>query len=98
MMLQDAQSRFPELVGDLLCIGMPVGVGLGISGAFRASMSGNRFAWGRAIVAGGLAGALGGFIFGRWVSSGDSFPLLPAFANLTPPTITLVLHFATPLS
>jgi len=94
MMLQDAQSRFPELVGDLLCIGMPVGVGLGISGAFRASMSGNRFAWGRAIVAGGFAGALGGFIFGRWVSSGDYFPLLAGFGELSSRSMSIFLHFA----
>ncbi len=55
MMLQDAQARFPELVGDLLCIGMPVGVGLGIRGGLRTSGPDMKFAWGRAIVAGGLA-------------------------------------------
>ena len=68
MMLQDAQVRFPELVGDLLCIGMPVGVGLGIRGGLRTSGPDMKFAWGRDIVAGGLAGTLGGLIFGRWVS------------------------------
>src|ERR1700756_2460063 len=79
MMLQDAQARFPELVGDLLCIGMPVGVGLGIRGGLRTSGPDMKFAWGRDIVAGGLAGTLGGLIFGRWVSSGDCFPLFGRF-------------------
>ncbi len=94
MMLQDAQARFPELVGDLLCIAMPVGVGLGIRGEFHASGPDNKFAWGRAIVAGGFAGTLGGFIFGRWVSSGDYFPLLAGFGELSSRSMTIFLHFA----
>ncbi|HET8923659.1 MAG TPA: hypothetical protein VFN26_11775 [Candidatus Acidoferrum sp.] len=97
-MLQDAQARFPELVGDLLCIGMPVGVGLGIRGGFRASRPNNKFAWGRAIVAGGFAGTLGGFIFGRWVSSGDYFPLLAGFGEFSSRSMTILLHFAIALS
>jgi hypothetical protein len=94
MMLQDAQVHFPELVGDLLCIGMPVGVGLGIRGEFRASGPKTRFAWARAIVAGGFAGTLGGFIFGRWVSSGDYFPLVAGLGELGSRGATILLHFA----
>src|SRR5713226_388970 len=94
MMLQDAQARFPELVGDLLCIGMPVGVGLGIRGGLRTATADQKFAWGRAIVAGGFAGTLGGFIFGRWVSSGDYFPLLAGFGELSSRSMTIALHFA----
>ncbi len=97
MMLQDAQARFPELVGDLLCIGMPVGVGLGIRGGLRTSGPDMKFAWGRAIVAGGLAGTLGGLIFGRWVSSGDYFPLLAGFGELSSRSTTIFLHFAVAL-
>jgi hypothetical protein len=65
LMLQDAQGHFSELVGYVLCLGMPVGVGLGIRGALRTSRLKASFAWGRAIVAGGFAGTLGGLIFGR---------------------------------
>jgi hypothetical protein len=97
MMLQDAQARFPELVGDLLCIGMPVGVGLGIRGGLRTSGPDMKFAWGRAIVAGGLAGTLGGLIFGRWVSSGDYFPLLAGFGELSSRSATIFLHFGVAL-
>ena len=92
-MFEDAQAHFPELVGCLLCLGAPVGVGLGIRGALRASTADRKFAWGRAIVAGGLSGALGGFIFGRWVSSGDYFPLLVGFGELSSRSKTIVLHF-----
>ena len=35
-MLTDAQERFPQLVAYLVCLGMPVGVVLGIVGSFRA--------------------------------------------------------------
>src|SRR6266849_7959841 len=64
MMLQDAQGHFSHLVGYVLCLGMSLGVGLGIRGAFRTATPDQKFAWGRAIVAGGFAGSLGGFLFG----------------------------------
>src|SRR6266446_10580100 len=35
MRLQDAQGHFAELVAYVLCLGMPVGLGLGIRGGFR---------------------------------------------------------------
>src|ERR1700731_2368372 len=63
-MLQQARAHFPELVGFLLCIGMPVGVGLGIRLALRAYGAYRKFSWARAIVAGGVSGTLGGLIFG----------------------------------
>src|SRR6266481_1296101 len=94
LMLQDAQGHFSELVGHVLCLGMPVGVGLGIRGAIRTSRLNTSFAWGRAIVAGGFAGTLGGFIFGRWVSSGDYFPLLAGFGELSSRSMTIFMHFA----
>jgi len=94
LMLQDAQGHFSELVGYVLCLGMPVGVGLGIRGAIRTSRRNASFAWGRAIVAGGFAGTLGGFIFGRWVSSGDYFPLLAGFDDLGSRGMTIFMHFA----
>src|SRR5260370_31682745 len=72
---------------------MAVGVGLGMRGEFHGSMPNNKFAWGRAIVAGGFAGTLGGFIFGRWVSSGDYFPLLAGFSELSSRSVTIFLHF-----
>ena len=94
LMLQDARGHFPELVGYLLCLGMPVGVGLGICGAIRRPDLNRSFSWGRATVAGGFAGTLGGLIFGRWVSSGDYFPLLAGFGELSSRSTTIFMHFA----
>src|SRR6202008_1007548 len=35
-MLRDARAQFPELVAYLLCLGMPVGVALGVRGGLRS--------------------------------------------------------------
>src|SRR5271169_6489001 len=93
MTLQNAQGHFSQLVAYVLCLGMPVGVGLGVRGGFRAPRPEKKFAWGRAIVAGGFAGTLGGLIFGKWVSSGDYFPLLVGFGELSSRRMTISLHF-----
>src|SRR6267378_632266 len=97
MTLQDAQGHFSHLVAYVLCLGMPVGVGLGIRGAICTVTADQKFAWWRAVVAGGFAGTLGGLIFGRWVSSGDYFPLLAGFGELSSRSATIFLHFAVAL-
>jgi hypothetical protein len=93
-MLQDARERFPQLVSFLLCLGMPAGLTLGLWAELRGRVANPKFSWGRAIVAGGFAGMLGGLIFGRWVSSGDYFPLLAGYGTLTFSRGTIILlHF-----
>jgi len=93
-MLEDARQQFPELVGLLICLGMPVGVTLGIWGEAHSKTQQPKFSWGRAVVAGGLAGTLGGLVFGRWVSSGEYYPLLAGFGELSSRSATVSLHFA----
>src|SRR5271155_90115 len=56
MMLQDAQGHFSQLVAYVLCLGMPVGVGLGIRGGFRASRPGKKISLGGRPGAGGGCG------------------------------------------
>jgi hypothetical protein len=92
-MLGDARADFPQLVGLLICLGMPVGVTLGTWGEFHSRTSQPRFSWGRAIVGGGLAGTLAGFIFGQWVSSGNYFPLLAGYRELSSRALTGTAHF-----
>src|ERR1700739_107034 len=97
-MLQDARERFPQLVSFLLCLGMPAGLTLGLWAELRGTVANPKFSWGRAIVAGGFAGTLGGLIFGRWVSSGDYFPLLAGYGTLTFSRGTIILlHFGVAL-
>jgi len=93
-MLQDALERFPQLVSFLLCLGMPTGLTLGLWAELRGRVANPKFSWARAIIAGGFAGTLGGLIFGRWVSSGDYFPLLAGYGTLTFSRGTIILlHF-----
>ena len=92
-MLSDARASFPQLVAFLVCLGMPVGVTLGTWSEFYSRTPRPKFSWGRAIVAGGFAGTLAGFIFGQWVSSGNYFPLLAGYGELDSRTAAVVLHF-----
>jgi hypothetical protein len=97
-MLVDARDRFPQLVAFLICFGMPAGVALGIWGALHPRAAQPKFNWGRAIVAGGLAGTIGGLIFSRWVASGDYFPLLAGYGELHVARATIMLlHFGVAL-
>jgi uncharacterized membrane protein YagU involved in acid resistance len=97
-MLIDARDQFPQLVAFLICFGMPAGISLGIWGALHPKAAQSKFNWGRAIVAGGLAGTIGGLIFSRWVASGDYFPLLAGYGELHAARFTIiVLHFGVAL-
>src|SRR5215475_9264073 len=97
-MLNDARERFPQLVSFLICLGMPVGLALGFSAELRMKVVDLQFSWRRAIVAGGFAGILGGLIFGRWVSSGDYFPLLAGYGTMNlSRSIIMLLHFGVAL-
>jgi hypothetical protein len=97
-MLRDARERFPQLVAFLLCLGLPVGLVLGLWGEAHSKIAQSKFNWSRAIVAGGVAGTLGGLIFGRWVSSGDYFPLLAGYGPLNVSRGAIILlHFGVAL-
>lgn len=92
-MFGGAQHHFPELVAYLVCLGMPVGLILGIRGAIRGKTKQSSFSWGRAIIVGGFSGLLGGMIFGRWMSAGDFFPLLAGLGVIHSHDTTVALHF-----
>ncbi|MGB8768820.1 MAG: hypothetical protein WCC92_04350 [Candidatus Korobacteraceae bacterium] len=77
----DTRHQFPLLAGYLLCLGMPVGLVLGIRGGLRTMQANTQFNWTRAVVAGALAGMLAGVIFDRWMSAGDYFPLLSGLSE-----------------
>jgi hypothetical protein len=96
-MLSDARAKFPQLVAFMVCLGMPVGITVGTFGLFHARGPQPKFSWGRAIVAGGVAGVLAGSIFGQWVSSGNYLPLLAGYREPGSPTANVVLHSAVAL-
>ena len=60
----NARARFPELAGYVICLGAPLGAALGIWRALVFRQRDASFDAIRAIVAGALAGLVGGFAFG----------------------------------
>jgi hypothetical protein len=92
-MLNDAQARFPQLVGYLVCLGMPVGVVLGIRGGLRTKEGPPQFRWGRAVVAGGLAGTIGGLAFSGWEYAGGYLPLLEGLPDFQSQARAVIMHF-----
>lgn len=92
-MVADARSRFQELVGYLVLLGMPLGTTLGILGAIRRRGSKRNFRWGRAIVVGGLAGTLSGLVFSRWMYEGRFYPLLAGLPEVTSRSAMAAFHF-----
>jgi len=91
--LVDAQERFPQLVAYLVCLGMPVGVLLGMVGGLHTRTGQPSFRWGRAIVAGGLAGTISGLAFSGWEYSGGYLPLLEGLPDFSSQGKAVVLHF-----
>lgn len=96
-MLSDAQERFPQLVAYLVCLGMPVGVVLGIVGGLHPVASQQSFRWGRAIVAGGLAGTISGLAFSGWEYAGGYLPLLEGLPEIHSGARAVILHFVVAL-
>lgn len=80
--LTSARGRFGELVVYLLGFGVPLGVTLGLFGAYaRPVESSSRFGVARALVVGGVAGVVGGFVF-TWLGAGRELaPLVQGLAG-----------------
>ena len=98
LMLHDVRQRFPELIGNLVCLGLPVGVLLGLRGARQNQTAGPAFRWGRAIVAGGFAGVASGLIFGYWMLAGEFFPLLAGLGEFRSQTMAVAAQFGVALA
>jgi hypothetical protein len=97
-MLSGARAQFPELVADLVCLGMPVGVVTGVRGLFRSKQTQPEFRWDRAVVAGGLAGTIAGLAFSGWEYAGGYLPLLGGMPELQSQATAVILHFLVALS
>jgi hypothetical protein len=90
-MINDSRDRFPQLVAYLVCLGMPVGMVLGIHGGLLPRWDRARFRWGRAVVAGGIAGTISGLMFSGWEYAGGYLPLLEGLPE--PKSQSIVWHF-----
>ena len=96
--MDTARTHFPELVGALLLFGAPLGLTLG---AYRARVqtggepdAAEPFSLARALVGGGLAGAVGGSVFAWWIARSGQLPAVAALIDANSPKLGLMLHFA----
>jgi len=92
-MLDALRTRFPALVGHLLCFGMPLGVALGTVRGLEAQRGDTPFSLSRALSVGGLAGIIGGWAFGKWMAQVNFFPLIAGLVHSTSYSVGVALHF-----
>ena len=91
--LATCRDDFPELVGYIVCFGMPLGLVLGTWGGRHATAELMPFSFGRAIVVGGLAGIVGGWVFGKWMESVNFYPLIAGLVDSTSSMVGKSLHY-----
>jgi uncharacterized membrane protein YagU involved in acid resistance len=90
---QTQRDNFPDLVGYLLCFGMPLGLVLGSFGARRNRTSLVPFSFPRAIIGGGLAGLVGGWPFGRWMEQVNFYAVIASLVGSTSNALGDALHY-----
>src|SRR5215472_6974385 len=89
---QTNRDSFPDLVGYILCFGVPLGLALGFrAGKFARNSS--KFSIGRALVGGTLAGLVGGWAFGKWMEQVSFYPLIAGLVGSTSRMVGESLHF-----
>ena len=88
-----ARAHFPQLVGYLICFGLPLGLTRGGWGAGQIQAGQPRFSLPRAIVVGGTAGLVGGWAFSRWMEQANFLPLVAGLVRSGSSGVGLTLHF-----
>ena len=87
------RDKFPQLVAYLLFFGVPLGMVLGIWGSLQVRPTQTAYSFRRAIVAGGLAGCVSGWVFSRGMDKFDLFPVLGGLVNSHTRASGLAVHF-----
>jgi len=92
--LDSMRPAFPQLVADVVTLGIPTGLTFGIAGTLRSGVPGAPISIARALVGGGIAGIGGGWAFGKWMERIHYFPLIAGLVHSSSVTIGVTLHFA----
>ncbi len=91
--LDAVRSSFRYLPAYLLCFGMPVGLALGLWTGHQTHLR-LPFSVAKALTAGGLAGVVGGWAYGRWMEQVNYFPLIAGLVSSSSREVGITLHFA----
>lgn len=89
-----ARNGFPALVGYLIAIGTPLGIGLGMFAELRPQAGRRSYVVSRAIVVGGLAGLVSAVSFQAWMLRGGYFPLAAGILQTSGHAADAWLHLA----
>src|SRR5437879_12937382 len=94
-MLAVGRGQFAELVSYVLVYAAPLGLVLGALSTKKPAAHPNArpFSLSRALVAGGLAGIVGGWAFGQWMEKAHFFPLIAGLVGSASPSVGKSLHF-----
>jgi hypothetical protein len=90
---QTQRDNFPDLVGYILCFGMPLGLVLGTLGGRRNRAGLAPVSLPRAIIGGGLAGIAGGWAFGRWMEQVNFYQVIAGLVGSTSSMVGNALHY-----
>ncbi len=96
-MLDTARAHFPELVAYIVCFGAPLGIAVGLLSTFRPLGETGKFSLSRAVIVGGTAGAIGGFLFGQWAGAWY-FPLIANLLGSGNASMGRALHYITAIA
>ena len=96
-MLDTARAHFPDLVAYIVCYGTPLGLAIGASGSLDSQLIAETrqaaFSFPRALLAGGFAGIIGGWAFGKWMAQNNFYPLIAGLVNSNSMMVGITLHF-----
>jgi hypothetical protein len=90
---QTQRDNFPELVGYILCFGMPLGLVLGTFGGRRNRATLSSISFPRAIIGGALAGIAGGWVFGRYMEQVNFYSVIASLVGSTSNMVGNTLHY-----
>jgi len=87
------RDDFPDLVGYILCFGMPLGLVLGTFGGRKHRATLAPVSLPRAIVGGALAGWAGGLVFGRWMEQVNFYQVIAGLLGSSSNMLGSALHY-----
>jgi uncharacterized membrane protein YagU involved in acid resistance len=87
------RDNFPELVGYIVCLGLPLGLVLGTLAGRRNHAIIPAFSYARAIAGGGIAGIAGGCALGKWMEHVNFYPVIASLVGSTSAMTGEALHF-----
>ncbi len=93
-MREVARGAFPQLVAYIVCLALPLGLVLGAWTTLLPDDGRPPYSLPRALIGGGIAGLVGGWVFGQWMSQVEFFPLIAGLVGSESAGVGRTLHFA----